>query len=292
MRKISILGIAFLLLLTFGTNSKAADQKEFKINGVKEFHRFTKKFIANSEESKLNKLSVDDIYKMTINISRVSIFVDDLTDNDYLKDVFEAIGEYLEILSEKRGGKAQKLSSYLENLRNDIMMQNKSDLANGSKTYKFDIEEISEDNSSNYDMKREILKNKEKKAAKFLPLLSTIDSETVKRLNKLKLKQLNLSYFSELPIGPAKALLHFKGKKIILNKIKFIEIDALKILAGWKGELNLKKIKVDDSNIDIISSFKSSKLEITGLKGKYSTILKEKMGKRFKKKMKFKKGKH
>jgi len=289
MRGFSVLSI-FSLLLLFGINSRAAEGKEFRINGVKEFHRFNKEFIASSRGHKLDKLSVDDLYEMTINISRVNIFVDDLTDNNYLKDVFEAIGRYLEMLSNERGGsRVKKLSSYLEDLRNDIMMQNKSDLAGGTKTYRFDIEGISEDNISNYDMKREILKKGEKTAKKFVPLLTAIDKDIIERLNELKLKKISLPFISHLSDGSAKALLFFKGKGIVLNKIKFIETDVLKILAEWEGELNLKKLKVDNSNIDIISNFKSSKLEIAGLKGKYSSILKKKMGKRFKKKIRFKK---
>ena len=292
MKKISVLSIAFLLFVA-SINCKAAEGKVYKINGVKEFHRFNKEFIASSQGYKLDKLSVDDLYEMTINISRVNIFVDDLTDNDYLKDVFEAIGRYLEMLSEERGSsRVERLTSYLEDLRNDIMMQNKSDLANGTKTYKFDIGGISEDNSSNYDMKREILKKGKKTAKKFVPLLTTIDKDIIRRLNELKLKKLSLPFVSHLSVGSAKALLSFKGKGLVLNKIKFIEIDVLKILAEWGGELSLKKLKVDASNIDIISNFKSSKLEIMGLKGKYSSVLKKKMGKRFKKKIKFKKGKH
>jgi len=279
----------FTLLVLICTASLAGQKGTYRINGVKEFHNFNKKFINSATNT--GSLTVDKLFTMTINVSRVNIFVDDLTDNSYLKPNFEAIASYIEFLSEKRGTRAKKLRGYLEDLRGDIMAQNKSDRAGGTKTFKYDIGSIVEDNSSNYDMKKEILKQGKKTAARFIPRLSSIDSDIVSKANELQLSKLTLDYFHDLNAGAATALLTFKGKKISISNITFVEKDVLEILAQWPGELSVKKLSVTDKNVKLISSFKASKLEITGLKGKYSSVLTKQMGKRFKKKIKFKKRK-
>ncbi len=58
-------------------------------------------------------------------------------------------------------------------------------------------------------------------------------------------------------------------------------------MSNWKNQIEFEKLEVTDKNVGILSEFKSSELRVKGLPKKYNKVIKKKMGKRYKRKIKF-----
>ena len=274
--------------------NKSIIEKPYKINGVKEFHFFIKDFIKYSKKGSIEKLSPEQILDKTIDLSRVVIMVDNLSDENYFQVVYNAISSYKEYLFEdnnvelKNRKKAKEVMAYLDDLENDLVNQNKENMSDtGTKAFRFDIGDFKDDNSSNYDMKQEILKQGAKAANRYIPYLSRLDEETVNKFNAVGIDILKLDFIKELPKNIAVSLVKFKGKKIIFPSLKYIDNESLKVLSNWKNQIEFEKLEVTDKNVGILSEFKSSELRVKGLPKKYNKVIKKKMGKRYKRKIKF-----
>jgi len=297
---ISILIISFMVLTVsplFSQNKEQGEEiKPYKINGLKEFHFFIKDFIQSSEEDKIHKLTPQIILDKTIEISRVVIMVDNLSDEDYFQVVYNAIVILREFLYDNDDFKgkdkelATKVIAYLGDLEQDLVNQNNENMSDtGTKAFLFDIANFKEDNSSNYDMKQEILKKGPKTAKKYIPMLSKVDLETINKLNSLGIDTLKLDFFKDLPADIAVSLVKFKGRKIFFPNLKNLDNEVLKILANFTKEIEFDKLEVTNKNIMILTTFKSSELRVKGLPAKFNKIIKKKLGKRYKRKIKFKK---
>ena len=296
-KKIKLQFILLLIVtLSLLSQDKNTELKPYKINGVKEFHYFIKDFIKFSKEGKIEKLTPEQILNKTIDLSRVVIMVDQLSDDDYFQVVYNAIISYKEFLFDNNDFKgkdkklAEKVITYLDDLEKDLIDQNNENMsADGTRAFRFDIQNFKEDDSPNYDMKQEILKQGPKTAKRYIPLLSKIDEETINKINSVGIELLDLNYFKELPANIAISLIKFKGKKIFFPSLKVIDNEALKILSNFKNEIEFEKLKVTDKNIMVLTTFKASELRIKGLPKKYNKIIKKKLGKRYKRKLKFNK---
>jgi len=276
-----------------GDSTKAV---AYKINGVKEFHSRIKDFVKSSEEGIIEKLKPENILDKTVYLSRVVIMVDNLSDEDYFQVVYNAIVSYKEFLFENDSFNTEekKLSeivlSYLSDLEMDLVNQNKENISDtGTKAFRFDIGNFKGDDSSNYDMKQEILNQGPKTAKRYIPFFTTIDEQLIDKFNSVGIDTLRMTQLKDLPASMVTSLIKFKGKKILLPAIKNIDNESLKILADFKNEIEFEKLEVTDKNIMILSTFKASELRIKGLPKKYNKMIKKKLGKRYKRKINFKK---
>ena len=281
--------IVFALLLTAGVLSAEA----YRINGVKEFHRVVKMFMSEASGENLKKLDSEDILRLTVQLSSITLMVDELTDNSYLQGVLSAIESYEESLGKIEDNSDNKANAlaYLDDLKNDMINQNKSDLAGGTKAFKFDIDRLSEDDLPLYEAKKEMQKNGQKTWDRYFPGMTRIDADIIIRANELKIEELVWDYLDNPAKEDIEALLLFKGSRILFPALKTISADAMKTMAKFPGSIEFNKLAVDDKMLDLLTAFKSSELRVTGLSSEYNNVLSEKLGERYKKSVSFKKRK-
>lgn len=281
--------VLYLLLMI----ALSLSAEPYRINGVKEFHRTVKSFIAQSNQDNIKKFKAVDILNITVELSSIVLMVDELTDNNYLQGALSAIESYEELLGKLEDDDDSKdiALGYLNDLKMDMINQNKSDMSGGTRAYKFDIEKLRDDDLPLYEIKKEIEKGGTKTLEKYLNAFTKIDADIITRMNDLKIDQVSWKYIYNPSKDEIEALLQFKGRRVIFPNLRHMEPEALKALAKYRGALELNKLEVDDAVLNTLSDFQTSELKITGLSSDQSNLLTEKLSGRYKKKIMFKKRK-
>lgn len=266
----------------------------YRINGVREFHRTVKSFVAQSGLENIKKLNSTDVLNITVELSSIVLMVDELTDNNYLQNVLSAIEayeDYLSKLEEDDDTAKGSALGYLDDLKKDMINQNKSDMAGGTRAYKFDIEKLRDDDLPLYEIKKEIEKGGPKTLDRYLNSFTKIDADIINRMNDLKIDEISWKYIHNPTKDEFEALLLFKGRRIKFPNLRYVEPEALKVLSRYKGALELDKLEVNDAVLNILLDFQTADLKITGLTSDQSSRLAEKMSGRYQKKIMFKKRK-
>jgi len=281
--------VIYLLLLI----ALSLSAEQYRINGVKEFHRTVKSFVIQANQENIKKFNAVDILNITVELSSIVLMVDELTDNNYLQGVLSAIESYEERLGKLEEDDDSKdiALGYLNDLKMDMINQNKSDMSGGTRAYKFDIEKLRDDDLPLYEIKKEIEKGGPKTLEKYLNAFTKIDADIITRMNDLKIDQVSWKYIYNPSKDEIEALLLFKGRRVIFPNLRHMEPEALKALARYRGALELNKLEVDDAVLNTLSDFQTSELKITGLSSDQSNLLTEKLSGRYKNKIMFKKRK-